>query len=122
MASLSTATTKPSFVRLDAAEPSRTPRNLVAAVKRDGGVNVENLIYRQLAEQIRQDFKFHFDSDIPDLSGFLPVTTQRAAGLFNVSDACVKIACNPFYIHVSNELCSSSLTHCDVVRGIRGLL
>ncbi|KAF5638129.1 phytanoyl dioxygenase family [Fusarium sp. NRRL 52700] len=111
MASLSTATTKPSFARLDAAEPSTTPQNLVAAIKRDGGVIVENLISRQLAEQIKVDLKPHFDSDIPDLSGFFPVTTQRATGLFNVSDACVQLACNPLYIDVANELCSSSLTY-----------
>ncbi|KAJ4142049.1 hypothetical protein NW754_014839 [Fusarium falciforme] len=107
------ATNKPTFARLDAAQPSTTPEALIEAIKRDGGVVVENLISQQLAEQVKKDLQPHFDSDIPDKSGFFPATTQRATGLFAISDACVELACNPLYIDVANALCSSSLTYWD---------
>ncbi|RSL37993.1 hypothetical protein CEP53_015285 [Fusarium sp. AF-6] len=102
---------QPTFARLDAAKESTTPEALIEAIQRDGGVVVENFISRQLAEQIKKDLKPHFDSDIPDKSGFFPETTQRATGLFAISDACVDLACNPLYIAVANALCSSSLTY-----------
>ncbi|KAF9767677.1 hypothetical protein IL306_015122, partial [Fusarium sp. DS 682] len=110
MASLPSATTKPTFARFDATKPSTTPQTLIEAIKRDGGVIVENFISQQLTEQIKADLKPHFDTDTPDKSGFFPITTQRATGLFNISDACVELGCNPLYIDVANAFCSSTFT------------
>ncbi len=101
---------KPSFARLDARDQSTTTEKLVEAIKRDGGVLVENLISHELAEQIRHDLKPHFDTDIPDKYGFFPPTTKRASGLLGYSDACVQLACNPVYIDVANSLVSSHYT------------
>lgn len=99
-----------SFARFNATDPSTTPAKLIAAIERDGGVIVESLISRDLAAQIKSDLKPHFDSDIPDKSGFFPTTTQRATGLLAISDACVELACNPLYISVANALVSSTYT------------
>ena len=99
-----------SLARVDASDPLTTTEWLVQILNRDGGVIVENLISRDLAEQIKCDLKPHFDSDIPDKSGFFPSTTQRATALLGISDACVELACNPLYIGLANALVSSSHT------------
>lgn len=104
------ASNRPSISRLNALDPSTTPQSLVEILKRDGGVIVEKLITRQIADQIRQDLKPHFDNDIPDKYGTFPTTTQRATGLLGISDACIELACNPLYINVANALVSSSHT------------
>ncbi|GME45670.1 Phytanoyl-CoA dioxygenase [Neofusicoccum parvum] len=104
------ASNRPSISRLNALDPSTTPQSLVEILKRDGGVIVEKLITRQIADQIRQDLKPHFDNDIPDKYGTFPTTTQRATGLLGISDACIELACNPLYISVANALVSSSHT------------
>ncbi|KAJ5601343.1 hypothetical protein N7510_010877 [Penicillium lagena] len=101
---------KPFFARFDAAASDTTQEKLIATINRDGGVIVENLISRDLAEQIKSDLKPHFDRDTPDKYGFFPVTTQRASGLLGFSDACVELACNPTYIGIANALVSSSYT------------
>ncbi|KAI9159033.1 Dioxygenase himG [Paramyrothecium foliicola] len=95
------------ITRFNASNPSGTPQLLVEALKRDGGVIVENLITPELAEQIRQDLKPQFDTDIDDKYGFFPNTTKRASGLFAVSDACVELACNPLYIAAANAMVSA---------------
>ncbi|KAF3398611.1 Uncharacterized protein F1880_006232 [Penicillium rolfsii] len=99
-----------SFVRLSTSEASSTPEKAISFIERDGGVIIENLISHELAEQIKKDLKPHFDKDIPDKYGFFPATTQRATGLLGISDACVELACNPFYISVANALVSSTFT------------
>ena len=99
-------TDKPTIVRLNASDPSVTPDKAIEIISRDGGVIIENLISREEAEQIKRDLKPHFDNDIPDKSGFFPSTTQRATGLLGISDSCVDLACNPFYIDVANKLVS----------------
>lgn len=99
-----------SFVRLDTRDASTTPEKAISYIERDGGVIIENLISQQLAEQISSDLKPHFEKDIPDKYGFFPATTQRATGLLGISDACVELACNPFYIAVANALVSSTFT------------
>ncbi|KAF9634785.1 phytanoyl-CoA dioxygenase [Lasiodiplodia theobromae] len=104
------ATTMPTIARFNASDPSTTPQKLVDILKRDGGVIVENLITRELAGQIRQDLKPHFENDIPDKYGFFPETTKRASGLLGISDACVELACNHLYTSVANILVSSSHT------------
>ncbi len=104
------ASVKASFSRFDAEESSTTTEKLVEAIKRDGGVLVENLISRQLADEIRHDLKPHFDEDIPDKYGLFPPTTRRATGLLGYSDACAELACNPLFISVANTLVSSSHT------------
>ncbi|CAG9986731.1 unnamed protein product [Clonostachys byssicola] len=101
---------KPAITRVNASDPSTSSKTLVDILKRDGGVIVENLIPRELAEQIRKDLKPHFDTDIPDKYGFFPKTTRRATGLLGVSDACVELACNKLYTDVANAMCSSSYT------------
>lgn len=98
------------FVRLDTSDASTTPEKAIACIQRDGGVIIQNLISRELAKQIQVDLKPHFDKDIPDKYGFFPETTQRASGLLGISDACVELACNPFYINVANALVSSTFT------------
>ncbi|KAA8647303.1 hypothetical protein EYZ11_009801 [Aspergillus tanneri] len=103
-------TNKPSIARFSAADPSTTPEKLIATINRDGGVIVEGLISRELADQIKGDLKPHFEADTPDKYGFFPATTQRATGLLGISDACVELACNPLYIAVANALVSSSHT------------
>ncbi|PYI09846.1 PhyH-domain-containing protein [Aspergillus sclerotiicarbonarius CBS 121057] len=100
----------PCFARFDAADPLATTQTLVEAIRRDGGVIVENLITREAAEQIKSDLKPYFDKDIPDKYGLFPPTTKRATGLMGISDACVELACNPLYIGVANALVSSSYT------------
>lgn len=99
-----------SFVSLNISEASTTPEKAISFIERDGGVIIENLISHNLAEQIKKDLKPHFDKDIPDKYGFFPATTQRATGLLGISDACVELACNPFYISVANALVSSTFT------------
>lgn len=99
-----------SFARLNTSEASTTREKAISFIERDGGVIIENLISHELAEQIKKDLKPHFDKDIPDKYGFFPATTQRATGLLGISDACVELACNPFYISVANALVSSTFT------------
>ncbi|GKT45739.1 dioxygenase swnH1 [Colletotrichum spaethianum] len=101
---------RPPIARFNATDPSTTPQKLVDSINRDGGVIVEKLIERQLAEEIKQDLKPYFDEDIPDKYGFFPATTQRASGLLGISDGCVELACNPLYTAVANALVSSSYT------------
>lgn len=110
MASLETPPPQPSLARYDATDPSTTPEKLVEIINRDGGVIVEKLITRDLAESIKRDLKPYFDTDIPDKSGFFPLTTQRASGLLGISDNCVELACNKLYTDVANILVSSSHT------------
>ena len=107
---MATSNNTHSFVRLDTLEASTTPEKAISCIERDGGVIIENLISQELAEQIKSDLKPHFDKDIPDKYGFFPATTQRATGLLGISDACVELACNPFYIAVANALVSSTFT------------
>jgi ectoine hydroxylase-related dioxygenase (phytanoyl-CoA dioxygenase family) len=104
-------TDSPSIARLNASDPSVTPDKAIEIIQRDGGVIIENLISREEAEQIKRDLKPHFDNDIPDKSGFFPSTTQRATGLLGISDACVDLACNPFYIDVANKMVSSTFKY-----------
>ncbi|KAM5352816.1 hypothetical protein ACJ41O_005538 [Fusarium nematophilum] len=101
-------TNKPSIVRINASHSTTTADQIIQVIKRDGGVIIENLISQDLAAQIRQDLKPHFDADIPDKYGFFPKTTNRASGLLGVSDACVELACNPLYTSVANALVSST--------------
>ncbi|KAG6355611.1 hypothetical protein INS49_003573 [Diaporthe citri] len=110
MASAETPRPHPSLARCDATDPSTTPEKLVDIINRDGGVIVEKLVTRDLAEAIKRDLKPYFDGDIPDKSGFFPVTTQRASGLLGISDNCVELACNKLYTDVANILVSSSHT------------
>lgn len=100
----------PCLARLDAADVSTTPEKAIEIIQRDGGVIIERLIDTNMAEQIKKDLKPHFDSDIPDKSGFFPSTTQRATGLMGISESCRELACNPLYISVANALVSSSHT------------
>lgn len=102
---------KASLARFNAIDPSTTVEKLIATIQRDGGVIVESLITRELAEQIKEDLKPYFDNDIPDKSGFFPPTTKRATGLLGISDACVELACNSLYISIANALVSSSHTY-----------
>lgn len=104
------AATMPAIARFDASDPSTTPQKLVDILKRDGGVIVEHLISRELAGQIRQDLKPHFDNDQYDKSGFFPKKTKRASGLLGISDACAELACDRLYTSVANILVSSSHT------------
>ncbi|KAF9869585.1 phytanoyl-CoA dioxygenase [Colletotrichum karsti] len=110
MASTENPSIRPSLARCDATDPSTTPEKLVEIINRDGGVIVEKLIARELAESIKKDLKPYFDEDIPDKYGFFPPTTQRASGLLGISDGCVELACNKLYTDVANILVSSSYT------------
>lgn len=110
MASSEAPRQQPSLARCDATDPSTTAEKLVDIINRDGGVIVEKLITRDLAEAIKKDLKPYFDKDIPDKSGFFPLTTQRASGLLGISDNCVELACNKLYTDVANILVSSSHT------------
>lgn len=110
MASSETPRSGPSLARYDATDLLTTPEKLVEIINRDGGVIVEKLITRNLAEAIKRDLKPYFDEDIPDKSGFFPPTTQRASGLLGISDNCVELACNKLYTDVANILVSSSYT------------
>ncbi|CAH0039412.1 unnamed protein product [Clonostachys rhizophaga] len=107
---MAVSVSKTAITRVNASDPSTSSKTLIDILKRDGGVIVENLIARELADQIRKDLRPHFDSDIPDKYGFFPKTTRRATGLLGVSDACVELACNKLYTDVANEMVSSSHT------------
>ncbi|KAK1845038.1 phytanoyl- dioxygenase family protein [Colletotrichum chrysophilum] len=100
----------PPLARYDATDSSTTPEKLVEIINRDGGVIVEKLITRELAESIKKDLKPYFDEDIPDKYGFFPPTTQRASGLLAISDNCIELACNKLYTDVANLMVSSSYT------------
>ncbi|KXH64195.1 hypothetical protein CSAL01_03858 [Colletotrichum salicis] len=110
MANPETTPSRPSITRCDATDPSTTTEKLVDIINRDGGVIVEKLVERQLAEEIKRDLKPYFDEDIPDKYGLFPATTQRASGLLGISDGCVELACNRVYTDVANALVSSSYT------------
>jgi hypothetical protein len=98
----------PQPARFDAKDPSVTIEQMIAAIERDGGIIVENLISKELAAQIKEDLEPHFAADKRDTSGFFPETTQRAIGLFGVSDACVEYGCNPIFIEIANAMVSST--------------
>ena len=98
----------PQIVRFDANDPSLDIRQLIAVIERDGGVIVENLISKDLASCIKKDLEPHFNSDKPDTSGFFPETTQRAIGLFGISNACVEYGTNAIFIEVANAMVSST--------------
>ncbi|KAJ5356067.1 hypothetical protein N7517_010676 [Penicillium concentricum] len=101
---------KVTLTRLDAKDPSTTPGKAIDIMQRDGGVIIEGLITSSLARQIQTDLKPHFDGDIPDKSGFFPLTTHRATGLMGISKSCRELACSPLYIAIANSLVSSSHT------------
>lgn len=101
---------KATLTRLDAKDPSTTPGKAIDIIQRDGGVIIEGLVTSALAKQIQTDLKPHFDGDIPDKSGFFPLTTQRATGLMGISESCRELACSPLYIAIANSLVSSSHT------------
>ncbi|RFU33725.1 hypothetical protein B7463_g2641, partial [Scytalidium lignicola] len=103
--------TKPTIARYDANDPSTTAELLVEVINRDGGVIVENLISQELAMQIKEELKPHFDSDRVDTSGFFPSTTQRASGLIDISDGCVELVTVPLFIDVANAILSSEFTY-----------
>lgn len=96
-----------SFSRINVNDPTTTTEQIVQIIRRDGGVIIEDLITKQLAEKIREDLKPSFDTDIKDKYGFFPETTKRASGLLGISDACIELACSPLYIDVANALVSS---------------
>lgn len=98
----------PQLTRFNAADSTLDIRALIAVIERDGGAIVENLISSSLASQIKSDLAPHFASDKPDTSGFFPETTQRAIGLFGISDACVEYGTNPLFIEVANSMVSST--------------
>lgn len=103
-----TFTTPSQIVRFDVHDPYLDLRQLIAVIERDGGVIVENLISKDLASRIKKDLEPHFNSDKPDTSGFFPETTQRAIGLFGISDACVEYGTNPIFIEIANAMVSST--------------
>jgi hypothetical protein len=98
----------PQPTRFDASSPTLHIPDLLAALSRDGGVIVENLITPSLAARIKADLAPYFAGDQGDKSGFFPATTQRAIGLFGISDACVEYGCNPLFIEIANAMISSS--------------
>ncbi len=122
MAKCANEPTKPKLLCYDALNSTTTPDLLVSAIQKEGGVIVRNLIRPSLASQIKHDLKPHFETDIPDKSGFFPSTTQRASGLLGISDACVELATNPLFINVANAMVSSTYTfwrgdHQETVQG-----
>jgi hypothetical protein len=98
----------PQLTRFNAHDPSLDIREVIAVINRDGGAIVENLISTDLASRIKTDLAPHFNADKPDTSGFFPETTQRAIGLFGISDACVEYGTNPLFISVANAMVSST--------------
>ncbi len=81
--------TTPKLVHFDAENPETKSDAVVETIRRDGGVIVQNLISHELAMQIKQELKPHFDSDRIDPTGFFPETTKRASGLIAISPGCV---------------------------------
>ncbi|KAK4507160.1 hypothetical protein PRZ48_000894 [Zasmidium cellare] len=102
-----------SIARYDANSADTSTDLLVSVIERDGGVIVENLISKDLAEQIRTELKPYFDTDKVDRSGFFPTTTQRATGLLGRSAGCVELAMNKTYIDVANRIVSSTYSYWD---------
>ena len=43
----------PSFIRLDATNVSTTPAQVIEVLEREGGVIIENLISKEMAQQIK---------------------------------------------------------------------
>ncbi|KIW56171.1 hypothetical protein PV05_04850 [Exophiala xenobiotica] len=100
--------TTPKLVHFDAENPETKSDAVVETIRRDGGVIVQNLISHELAMQIKQELKPHFDSDRIDPTGFFPETTKRASGLIAISPGCVKYLTKPLLIDVVNGLLSST--------------
>ena len=92
-------------------DPATTCEALVAIIKQDGGVIVEDLIPPALVAQIKSDLAPHFDTDKVDKSGFFPSTTQRATGLLAISDTCIELALNPLYDAIANKMISNTYTY-----------
>lgn len=99
---------KPVLVRFDATNPSTNRDAIIAAIERDGGVIIENLITLEKAAQIKEELKPHFDTDRVDPSGFFPSTTQRATGLIGISKGCSDLLTAPLFIDVANEILKST--------------
>ena len=97
--------------RMSTKDPATTCEALVAIIKQDGGVIIEDLIPPALVAQIKSNLAPHFDTDKVDKSGFFPSTTQRATGLLAISDACVDLALNPLYNAIANKMISSTYTY-----------
>ncbi|RDW87902.1 hypothetical protein BP5796_03596 [Coleophoma crateriformis] len=60
-------------------------------INRDGGVVVENVTWKELAQQIKNELKPIFEADAGDKSGFFPSTTQCTTGLIAKSPAWVDL-------------------------------
>ena len=98
----------PKLVHFDAEDPETKSDAVVETIRRDGGVIVKNLISHELAMQIKQELKPHFDSDRIDPTGFFPETTKRASGLVAISPGCVEYLTKPLLVDVVNGLLSST--------------
>ncbi|KAL3465917.1 PhyH-domain-containing protein [Aspergillus heterothallicus] len=85
-------------LNLDANDPSTTPELIAEVIERDGGLIVQNLTIKELAQRIKTELKPYFDSDIKHPSGFFAETTQEATGLLGISDACVDDLTTPLLI------------------------
>lgn len=77
-------------------------------LERDGVVIVTGMFSRDHMEQVKQDLAPLFDSDVPDESGFFPLTTQRANAVFGVSRACVDMIMHPIFLSVANRVLTST--------------
>lgn len=98
----------PKIARFDAKDPNTTCARLVEVLHRDGGVIVENLITPELAAQIKDELKPHFDTDRIDKTGFFPETTQRASGLIGISPGCIDYLTSPLLIEVADAILTST--------------
>lgn len=101
----------PGIKRLDSNSATTTPESILDILGRDGGVILQNLVPKEVAERIREDLKPHFDSDKADPSGFFPTTTQRATGLVGISPAYVEFMTTPILIEVANRHLTSKFTY-----------
>lgn len=81
---------------------------ILDCLQRDGVAIVTGMYSKSHVDQVKQDLAPHFDSDVADLSGFFPTTTQRATGLFAISRACVDLAMHPLLLGVANRLLTST--------------
>ncbi|CAF2695639.1 unnamed protein product [Rotaria sp. Silwood2] len=102
-------TTKADIVRIPATDPN-IEDEILKHLERDGVVIVTGMFSKDHIEQVKKDLAPHFDADIPDESGFFPITTQRANAVFGISRGCVDMAMNPLLLAIANRLLTSTYT------------
>lgn len=99
--------TKVTVTKIPASSPTAED-DIIKCLERDGVAIITGMFPKEHVEQVRRDLAPHFDSDIPDLSGFFPTTTRRANAVFGISRACTDTMMHPLVLAVADRLLTST--------------